>query len=950
MTLFSEKYNRLNTEQKEAVDTLYGPVLVIAGPGSGKTELLAVRIANILKKTDANPNNILCLTFTENAANNMRERLAKIIGPEAYKVSIHTFHTFGLEILNRFRHKIRENEELTTVDDIESAKILHTINNKLPWDSHWKGEYRTNTIKETITRLKEASLTVKDLESVLTLNEQILNIIGPKIEKQCEKIFSLGNKKAEKIEKIALFEKMRQSIETEKDQGKNYHLIENLGNIIYKSIQDALGDIDGETDAKPLTKWKNNWLTKTSNGWRLKEIEKHEKVKQFLDIYKEYESYLQANSMIDFSDMILRALRLVNEDFDVQASLAEQYQWILVDEYQDTNDAQFSLISSILEPAGDSPNIFAVGDDDQSIYKFQGANIRNIELFLRRYHDTKTIILKENYRSHKEIIDLSCSLTQELSTNISDLLPEVKKEFNAFQGKGANIEYNLYENEIDEIVGVAEDIEKKIKENVAPKDIAVIAKKNATLESIAKILIKKNIPVSVSQTENIFENPVVMILIDMLEYIYSLQTQNPRDDLLVRILSHPMWQINRLTLWEISQKIYKAKKEENKNWIEVLRHHSDKYISKIAHFFIEITLISSHTRLEKIIDFLTGVNQLQISDDYEDNEKERQQSTLFLEEINENFTSPLYEYFFGQEKLKETPAIYITHLLSIQKCTRSIKAIIKNGDFLRIEDFVEYLQIIRKYNIKIPMSMLIENPDAVQCITAHKAKGLEYDYVYAISMIESEYTRGRNNANVMPANISILPEKDNIDDIIRLTYTIFTRAKKFLSISYAKKKINEKPNSLLSVLANIPEEKWTNIKGKLSENEIYLVENLENDIFDTNFSVQENMFLKNYIKSGLSISATALQNFLDVTSGGPKHFLSNNILRFPEAKNQHAVYGTAIHKGLEDFFKDYKFHGTYNKKILLKSFEERLEKDGLIQIITAELLARGKENLEYFGY
>ncbi len=94
MTLFSEKYNRLNTEQKEAVDTLYGPVLVIAGPGSGKTELLAVRIANILKKTDANPNNILCLTFTENAANNMRERLAKIIGPEAYKVSIHTFHTF----------------------------------------------------------------------------------------------------------------------------------------------------------------------------------------------------------------------------------------------------------------------------------------------------------------------------------------------------------------------------------------------------------------------------------------------------------------------------------------------------------------------------------------------------------------------------------------------------------------------------------------------------------------------------------------------------------------------------------------------------------------------------------------------------------------------------------------------------------------------------------------
>ncbi len=948
MSVFSEKYNRLNAEQKLSVDTLYGPVLVIAWPGSGKTELLAVRIAHILKKTDANPNNILCLTFTDNAASNMRERLAHIIGPEAYRVAIFTFHTFGQEILNRFRHKIRESEELTTVDDIESAKILHTINNTLSWDNHWKWEYKINTIRETILRLKEASLSPHDLKSVISLNEQILNIIWPKMENYCQMIFSLGNKKTEKIKKIALFEEMTQMIESEIQEWQKYHLIENLGSTIYRGCRETLDSIEWESDAKPLTKWKNTWLTKTHNGWRLKENEKHKKIIQFLEIYEQYQKHLKENCMIDFSDMILRALDLIKEDQDVQASLAEQYQWILVDEYQDTNDAQFSLISHILEPAGESPNIFAVGDDDQSIYKFQGANIRNIELFLQRYTDTQTILLKENYRSHKEIIDFSCTLTQELSTNITHLLPNIKKEFHAFQWKWAVIEYNLYENEIDEIISVADDIEKKIQTGANPKDIAVIAKKNSTLENIAKVLTKKNIPVSVSQTENIFENPAVMVLVDMLEYIYGLQKGNPNDEILVRILSHPMWKIHRLTLWEISRKIYRAKKQENKNWIESLKIHTDSYVSKIAHFFIEMTFVSSYTRLEKVIDFLTGVNQVQISDEYRDEEIQRQQSSLFLEEIDENFTSPFYEYFFSQDNLTQKSGQYITYLLSLRKCIQSIKSIIKKWDFLKIGDFVEYMQIIRKYNLKIPLSTLIENQNAVECITAHKAKWLEYDHVYSIAMTQTEYTRGRNTENVMPANISILPEKDNIDDIIRLVYTIFTRARKSLHLSYARKKMDEKPNTLLSILSLIPEEKWTNIEWKLSENEVFLVENLENNIFDMNFNSQENMFLQDYIASGISISATALQNFLDVTRGGPQHFLSNNILRFPEAKHENAIYGTAIHKWLEDFFKDYKFKGSYNKSILLSSFEESINSSELEPEKAKEWITRGKENLEYF--
>lgn len=137
-TKFEILYARLNTAQKKAVDTIYGPVMVIAGPGSGKTELLSARIAKILVETDMNPANILCLTFTDNAAKNMRDRLARIIGSDAYKVAIHTFHSFGNEILNRYRHRVSDYAEATPIDDIEASRIFDEILTVLPWNDPYK--------------------------------------------------------------------------------------------------------------------------------------------------------------------------------------------------------------------------------------------------------------------------------------------------------------------------------------------------------------------------------------------------------------------------------------------------------------------------------------------------------------------------------------------------------------------------------------------------------------------------------------------------------------------------------------------------------------------------------------------------------------------------------------------------------------------------------------------
>ena len=225
----------LNPKQLEAVESIYGPVLVIAWPGSGKTQLLSARIANILATTDNLPSNILCLTFTENAAKNMRERLASMIGQDAYKVAIHTFHSFGSEVLNRFRYLTKEYNDAKPVDTIESSRILDSLLEKLSWDNPYKPGFRaSDTIKEvkwTIDNLKKWGITPEYYRALLKLNKHAIEKINPLIAKYWSAIDTLWQKKEDKEKKITLFEEftniVRQLSEWEKNIG-NYERFEAL--------------------------------------------------------------------------------------------------------------------------------------------------------------------------------------------------------------------------------------------------------------------------------------------------------------------------------------------------------------------------------------------------------------------------------------------------------------------------------------------------------------------------------------------------------------------------------------------------------------------------------------------------------------------------------------------------------------------------------------------------
>lgn len=366
----------------------------------------------------------------------------------------------------------------------------------------------------------------------------------------------------------------------------------------------------------------------------------------------------------------------------------------------------------------------------------------------------------------------------------------------------------VFDTELDEISWITDEVETIIeneKENpdFTLSDIAIITRKNATLENMGKSLLTRHIPVELSKDENIFENEVVILLKNILIYIHSLKHATDRDDILVEILSHPMWNLHRLDIWEISRQIYRSRKEENKSWIEVLKNNPNRNLSKIAHFLIELTILSQTKRLEDIIDIITGANELALSEEYLDEAEDREQFSLIINEEEVKFRSPIFEYYFSEERLKTKPLIYANYLANLRKLIDSIRAYKQQNPRLTLEDFVEYISLVEEYDIHLSTSTLIGSPDAVQCITGHKSKGLEYKYVFAIGLTKDNYIKTRYSGSPFPSNLKLEPEKDDTEDVERLIYTIFTRAKDSLMLTYSLKNISEKTTELVPTLGNI---------------------------------------------------------------------------------------------------------------------------------------------------
>ncbi len=550
----------LNERQKEAVKTL-GPLLVLAGAGSGKTKVLTTKVAYLILEKNISPHHILAITFTNKAAKEMKDRILDMVGMIGYQIQISTFHSFGLTILKKHYDKLGLSKNFTILDSDDTNILIKNILKDCNYEENYKA------IKSIISNNKNALIDTNAFEKFVS------------------------------------------------------------------------NDYD----------------------------------EMVLDVYQRYEARLKRNNSVDFDDLLMLPIVLFKKYPDILKEYQEQYRYILIDEYQDTNEAQYLLAKMI---SSKYKNICVVGDDSQSIYSWRGSNYKNILNFEKDYPNCQTVYLEQNYRSTKTIISASNEL---IKNNIH------RKDKNLWTNneQGVKIEYHIALNEKDEAYYVVNEINKLINNGVKLSDIAILYRTNAQSQNFEKELILSNIPYKVVGSVYFYNRKEIKDLLAYLKLIY-----NKDDDVsLTRIINVPRRKIGKMTIDKLKEKanqlnisLYDAidsgKELEFKNLIEDLRKQKD-----------EMTLTNF---IDLVLDKTGLIKELE------------NENTIEAETRIEN----LNEF--------KTIAIQFE----------------ENYGIISLEDFLNEISLVADVTE-------YKNNDGITLMTVHSAKGLEFDNVFIVGLEES---------------------------------------------------------------------------------------------------------------------------------------------------------------------------------------------------------------------
>lgn len=876
---FTNRYQKLNVSQKIAVDTIDGPVMVIAGPGTGKTELLSVRTANILQKTDTLPENILCLTFTDSGASAMRERLTSIIGKDAYKVAVHTFHSFGSEVINQNGQFFYQGAHFMPANELSSYEIMQSIFSELDYANPLAGKlndeftYLSDSVK-AISELKKSGLTSDELLIILDKNNAVIE----KVEQLLSPIFDnrISKKTADELSK---------NIEAISLSGED-NLINStvpLSKVISDSLIKATSEAVENNSTKPITAWRNYWFKKDQTGhFILKTKERQKKLRELSFVYEKYLTRMQEASLYDYDDMILRVVHAMEVFHDLRFNLQEKYQYIMVDEFQDTNMAQMRILHNLTnnEAQGDTPNILVVGDDDQAIYSFQGADISNIIDFRTNYPKAKVITLTENYRSNDKILNGSRDIITQGNNRLESIFNDIDKKLISKKINDGDVVLYEAENTAEERHYIVNKIKSNIKSGTEPNNIAVLTRRHHEINSLLPYFSKAGIAVNYERRDNILEIPLVLLIEKISRLLINIQ--NGRHDeinsALPEILANKAWGIPAVEIWKLSVKSYDGRLR----WLDAME--TSPAFKLIRDWLIETSALALETPLEQMLDIIIGhpnISNSEITPDI--------------------YISPIYKYYFSDDRLKNDANEYLTYLEALRTIRSELKEYHPNQK-PNLKTFTDYISLNRKINRTISSKRNVaQSKDAVNIMTTHKSKGLEFEDVYILNAIDSvwgEKARSRNSLINYPENLPLSPAGETEDERLRLFYVAATRAKKHLNISYSLRGDNNKDTVIASFLLD---SKWDKKKIPQKDEAEQIVEAAELDWYqpiikpiDINMKKILISQLDNY-----KLSVTHLHSFLDITRGGPATFLLNNLLKFPQAKSPNAVFGTAIHETLQ---------------------------------------------------
>ncbi len=949
---FNAAYKTLNDEQRRAVDTIDGPLLVLAGPGTGKTQLLGARVANILRKTDTLPQNILCLTFTDAAAQNMRERLNGMIGERAYDVHINTYHGFASDIIRTYPEffetvniETGEDSRMTRpIDELRQLDIISTIVNSLAYDDAlYNAKYYAKSILGAISDFKQAALAPDQVQDIANTTLSLLLRLNPKIQDVMKDTARMPRKVDQASD---LFEEIKNTLETEPSF---------MTALAIKDLDNAIIEAGEDNSTKLLTAWKNKWLYKDdAYKWTFTNQSQIEKLISLSRIYAQYQSVLHKTGEYDFNDMIIRTIEVLKYSSELKFNLQEKYQYILLDEFQDTNLAQFQLVKELVDhPVHENrPNVMAVGDDDQGIFAFQGADIGNMVEFIRTFQDVEVINLTKNYRSHHDILHVAHNIAGQIESRLHHSLESIDKNIQAAGDKlpkDAIIARHEFESQANESGWIAEKISELIKNGVRPSQIAVLAPKHKILEELVSFLNNKSIPVTYEKRENIFDTEIIQSLLILSECIMAGSSGNfeQLDETLPKVLSLPFWGIKTQDIWALNWEYSGLKnKKEPKSYFECALDRPAT--GKQTSFILKLCSINAVTSLEQMLDYFTGAKSILLDD-------------------NTEMYSPLKDYYFSEVIQKEQPLAFyetLSHLSVIRSQLRDQQT--QSDAMLHID------QLVRLYNLYeeaqqplINTHPIAQSSESVQLQTVYKAKGLEYDYVFLPAMHDDVWGSAGstgNNRITLPENLRhIRHDSSDEDTKRRLLFVAITRAKHGLYLtSYAKKENGKRtipPKYLQEIQA---------IDGKRTSSllpyKFQAVIETERSDSQTNIDIETHWFSRHTnltpsLRSLLSqritsykMSPTHLNSFTNLEYAGPQAFLMGALLRFPEAASPESLYGSALHGALEWFQKQ----GLSNPnewpedKQVLSRFAKNMKFSHLVDSERDELIKRGKEALNIF--
>lgn len=936
MDSYEKAFGSLNDQQLKAVRQTDGPVLVIAGPGTGKTQLISTRVGYILKSTDTPADAILLLTFTEAGVQAMRERLNRLIGSSAYDVHLNTYHSFGGEIFRRYPDYF-EGQSLTLLEELGADGLLRDIIAKLPYSNPLKfADNYISDLKIFISECKRALLSPDDIEDIAKQNLAFIKAANKACRPQLDQL-SIISKKS-----VAHFEQLHQFFAEQPDTELPDAVLP-LVRYAQAELTAALSHYSETAKTSLLTEWKRRWLARNEIG---KLVIDGTKLSQRLSaaggIYHKYEASLRRRRLYDYDDMILRAIEALETNPELKYSLAENYSYIMLDEFQDTNPAQFKLVKLLTDhPVHEGrPNVLAVGDDDQAIYAFQGANHANMADFYSHYKGVMVVSLRDNYRSHQPLIDVGQNIAGQINSRLHTEFEGVTKDLVARNDKLPEpplIEVREFKSDAAQYDWIAAEIKKMMKQGVAAKEIAVLAPKHRFLVPLLPYLAQRDIKIYYERRENILDEPLVHQLEQMSRLVLVL---NAGDEVLANsiwpeVLSYDFWQVATEKIWAISWQ----SKASHEPWTAILLN--DDVLAPLAGFFLRLASIIETTTLEQQLDALTGWQGTE-------------------QELRLPLKSPLYDFYFSVGNEKQNPAEFM-RLISNLNVLRS------NLDDWRqsyperptgLRAFVEFVEGHRAAGINIlNRSPYQESEDAVSLLTAYGAKGREFQAVFLAAANDEVWGSASRNQGYrlsLPANLSYIRYQGaSEDERLRLLYVAATRARSRLYVTGYRQDLAGKPQNRLKYLkvaekgpvarsAVIPEPYSEIIADTSDSVSLQVVANYWTDRHTPPLSLKLQEVLAPRLKN-YQLSATDLNNFINLVDYGPARFFIKCLLRFPSAPGVNDAFGTAIHNTL-------RFAGNiYLKNKKLPNFEE-IKDIFDAQINRIELPEQQMRNLTDRGY